>query len=559
MKLVRLELENFRQHAATTLHFPEGLTGIIGPNGAGKSTLLEAVGWCLYGAGAARGTNETIRFTKAPGGGRVRAELVFEMDGHEFRVVRSLTAADVFLDGEPTPVATTIGGVTDYLRRQLAMTREEFFNTYFTGQKELQFLAQLGPAQRARFLNQVLGYERLRAAQDRVRARRSELRHETLGLKAGLPDPEKLEEERERAQAALAEAEGVRAAAADALRAAEARLAEVRPRWERAQADRERDRELLHGAEMAARELEAAERELAGVEAELARIAAAETELAPLRSRLAELPTVQAECERLASLARAAERRRGLEVTEGQLAADVAQEAARLEALATAPEYLERTQEEARTHEAAVAAAEGELRVLNDAWVQRRQEIETKLRTYHDSYRELKAKIEQLREAGPQGTCPTCERPLEDHFDTVVSALEDERFRMTQDGKWLRQRAEQLEEKSDELRAAEARRAALAEEGQRLARKLTRCETAVQEQSRLQPEHARRETRLAEVRAELAALSTGYDAERHRAAEARLGELRAVDTQAGGLARLLEARPERARQRAEALERVGRA
>ena len=44
------------------------------------------------------------------------------------------------------------------------MTRDEFFNTYFTGQKELQFLAQMGPAERGRFLAQVLGYERLRLA-----------------------------------------------------------------------------------------------------------------------------------------------------------------------------------------------------------------------------------------------------------------------------------------------------------------------------------------------------------------------------------------------------------
>ena len=47
MKLHRLRLVNFRQHADTVLEFDRGLTGIIGPNGAGKTTLLEAIAWAI--------------------------------------------------------------------------------------------------------------------------------------------------------------------------------------------------------------------------------------------------------------------------------------------------------------------------------------------------------------------------------------------------------------------------------------------------------------------------------------------------------------------------------
>lgn len=43
MKLHRLRLMNFRQHADTDLVFDDGLTGIIGPNGAGKSTVFKAI------------------------------------------------------------------------------------------------------------------------------------------------------------------------------------------------------------------------------------------------------------------------------------------------------------------------------------------------------------------------------------------------------------------------------------------------------------------------------------------------------------------------------------
>ena len=55
MRLNRLRLLNFRQHADTEIEFDSGLTGIIGPNGAGKSTVLEAIAWALYGGDTARG------------------------------------------------------------------------------------------------------------------------------------------------------------------------------------------------------------------------------------------------------------------------------------------------------------------------------------------------------------------------------------------------------------------------------------------------------------------------------------------------------------------------
>ena len=50
------------------------------------------------------------------------------------------------------------------------MSRSEFFNTYFTGQKELNVMAAMGPSERAQFLSRVLGYEKLRTAQN-ARAR----------------------------------------------------------------------------------------------------------------------------------------------------------------------------------------------------------------------------------------------------------------------------------------------------------------------------------------------------------------------------------------------------
>src|SRR5512142_2249663 len=190
MRLNSLHLCNFRQHIDTRLEFDTGLTGIIGPNGSGKSTILEAIAWALYGMAAARGTRESIRSHRAGARSSVRVDLDFELGGHRYRVVRGLTNAELYLDGASQPIANSITGVTDLLRRRLGMSLEEFFNTYFTGQKELSVMAAMGPSERAQFLSRVLGYEKLRAAQNLVRERRRIIMAESAGLRAGMPDPE---------------------------------------------------------------------------------------------------------------------------------------------------------------------------------------------------------------------------------------------------------------------------------------------------------------------------------------------------------------------------------
>jgi exonuclease SbcC len=552
VRLIRLRLLNFRQHASTEVVFGRGLTGIIGPNGAGKSTILEAIAWAIYGSAAARGTNDTIRFARAPGRSRVEAELTFELAGHEYRVVRTLHNAEVFLDGGATPVASTLGGVSEYLQGRLSMSREEFFNTYFTGQKELQFLAQLGPTQRGRFLGQVLGYERLRVAQERARARRNELRHELEGARAALPDPAVLRGEREAAERRRKEATSALAEAAAAGSTAAERRAALLPRWEGAQRAREEARELAHGLEVARREREVAERDVARAEKELDAIAAAERELAPLRTELAHLPTVAEECAQLAELARLAERRRALEETERQLAAELAEGARRLERLEEAPRYLEQYRGELAAAREALAAAERALEARQAEWVERRQETDTKLQSYRDRAHELKEQIQQLREAGPEGICPTCERPLGGQFEGVIGRLEDEWDSIVQDGKWLKHRLDQLQQRPEEVVAADAERSAAKQAVEDRNQKVARCERALHELEALRAEQSRRTELLERRRAELAEIPATYDAARHRAAEARLKELRELERRGSRLEQVVEAREVRERERTEA-------
>src|SRR6476659_10051897 len=231
MRLNSLRLQNFRQHLDTFVTFDTGLTGIIGANGSGKSTLLETIAWALYGQDAARGKKETLRSLRAGPNARVKVELDFELGGHRYRVERGLTTAELYLDGSDAPIATSLTGVTELLRRRLGMSRDEFFNTYFTGQKELDVMAAMAPAERAQFLSRVLGYERLRVAQRLVKEKARLVGAEASGLRGALPDAVGIERLHVEATARLRETVDALDRATGRRERAVAAMADIGPRW----------------------------------------------------------------------------------------------------------------------------------------------------------------------------------------------------------------------------------------------------------------------------------------------------------------------------------------
>jgi exonuclease SbcC len=535
MRLLSLRLRNFRQHQDSSITFRPGLTGIIGPNGAGKSTILEGIAWAMYGASAARGTNDTIRFSRAGTRARVEVELSFALGGHEYRVVRSLHGAEVFLDGDPAAVASGVGGVSAYLQSRVGMSREEFFNTYFTGQKELQFLATMGPADRGRFLSQVLGYERLRRAQELVRTKRNELRSEIRGLRSLLGDREELVSLLDAATRRYGESLDRSAAASKASDAAAKAETAFAPRWEKAEKDRERYRELTHAIETAERDRDTARRDLERAAAELEAVAIAEKELAPLREQLRDLPAATEACDRFAELARQEEKRKALVRELADLDAELARAGERREKLESAPELEKKFAtelEQLRAQRDTVAASLEEKR---SAWVADKQDAFTQLTTYRDRAAELKAQINQIRELGAEGICPTCGRPLGKDYQRTLDELEDQWALLVQDGKWRAKRYEQLEAKPEEVVELETLLPQLNDGVDDRARKLTRCQSAVAELAQLSEDMDGRAAVREKRAAELASLPAGYDAKAHRAADERLKQLREVEKRAAGL------------------------
>jgi exonuclease SbcC len=543
VRLHHLHLVNFRQHADTRIDFDLGLTGIIGPNGSGKTTVLEAIAYALYGQAATRSNRESIRFSRAPARAMVRVELEFELASQRYRVVRGLTTAELFLGAGETPIANSITSVNETLQRRLGMTRAEFFHTYFTGQKELSVLSALSSPERAQFLSRVLGYEKLRMAQQLVRDRRREITAEIAGLRAGMPDSEAVNR-------ALAESEERLASARQRAEEAEKRridrdnlLAELTPRWTRAQHERDQLQHLLSELRVAETEESALVRDVERVERELANVEAARSELETTAAALAPLAAVAEDFRRFEILAREEGRRQTLAENERALSEEMARLRERRSRLESAPSLEEEAVVALERKRKDLEETLGMLEAQRTEWVRDRQEAETKRDALRKQFIELKQQRDRIVDLGEEGACPVCTRPLGENFRTVLEQFDEQLDTIQVDGRFYNTRLDQLEEMPDDVkRFDELRRSQTLEVGT-LERRLAKVQLAVQELAQLQREILTKEQRHETVRRDLAAIPTGYNAQRHAELRSQTERLAPLNDQATRLSALIEREP----------------
>jgi exonuclease SbcC len=540
VKLHRLRLLNFRQHADTEVVFGDGITGIIGPNGSGKTSLLEAIAWTIYGQPAARGDKDSIRNLRAKGKTPVKVELEFGLGAHEYRVERGLSGAELYQDG--ALVANSLKEVTAKLQRALGMTHEEFFNTYFTSQKELAVLANASRAERGAFLSRVLGYERLRLAQERVRERRNALSHEVEGLEQNLPPQSELQAERRGAEQRLAAARRAAADAETARRRAQTALTEEEPRWQEWVTRRERTLSLEGDQRVAEQAVILARQEFQRLDKELAAALAAREELRTLEAEVAPISRLKAELAELDRLQKEEAARRAEAAQLAELARSVAALDRRIGELAGAAAALERAEREAQVLGERLEAADRAAEEQQAAWVRDKEYSVTRRNELLKQYDEVKEQRDKIELLGPEGECPTCRRPLGAEHAAVLGVLDRQRQAIVEDGKYFRQRIEQLAQPPDAVARAEAARDALREESRIASERAGGLQAQVEERTRLAAERVRAVARAQDLERRVASRPIGYDAARHDAVRTELARLDPVALQAATLA----ARAERA-------------
>lgn len=522
MQIQSLRLRNFRQHAATELQLGPGLLAVVGPNGSGKTTLLEAIAWALYGASAARGTRDTIRRRGADPRAKVEVEVAFSLGDHEYRLLRTVTRAELTQDGQV--IANSTLAVTERVNSLLGMSREEFFNTYFTGQKELAVMATMTPAERGRFLARVLGHEKLREAQEQLRARRATCRAELAGLEQGLADPEELDAAvaaaREEVESARNERELAEARATASKNASE----ELQPEWRSAR-ERQATWQGLDGErKVAIGRVEAARSALEAIDRQLAEAIESGRRASELASAIEPWAALEAERDALDVAAAAVTERSKLVARRDSSLERRQVVVAELAQLPTAEDVNQ------------LIAAVAEAKSTHDSILERRSERSTRytqdksdaeqeLRSLEDQFTALRKQYKSIEQAGPDGVCPFCTRPLGSEHAHTLQLLHGQMEDIGASGKYYRQRVKQLSATPQDLLELDAQLAVADAALQQSRADLTTAQERLARRSTLVAELATLDRLVEESGASLAGPAASYDSERHAVVRQRLKEL----------------------------------
>lgn len=424
MNLHHLHLQNFRQHADTSIDFFPGVTGIIGTNGAGKSTVLEAITYALFGADAIRGTKGSIRWNRAPARKGAEVELEFSAGGARYSLHRSENNASLFErldDSDLREIVGSTSAVNAAIPEILGMSYREFAATFLCSQKDLMRLASMGGTERQQFYRATMGVGKVDEAVKAARQAKNDLGRERDGLAAGLGERGPLEAEVEGSHANLASAEQSADGAAVDLLEAESHHAARRDTlaaWEERRTNHDR---LSRERDAAVREVEEAHGQIERLGGLYLEAEAAEGRVAARAHEIAALPALRMEREATLEARSVVREVQGLgermvrlerEITEAeQHAAEAEREVGKYDAdaHAAATERLE--------------AADAEYTRLAEA----RYEKQTAARTARDVAR---SQIEQATDAiaaiealGVDGPCPTCTRALGEHYDAVLASL----------------------------------------------------------------------------------------------------------------------------------------
>ena len=495
MRISYLELRNYRRFRELRLQFPDGIIGILGLNGAGKTTIIEAVAWALFGNvdEIVRTNKESIRRLGARASDSVSVTVEFEMEGTEYRLEREMGGKNLSMKASLSTKGEALAegdrAVRTMVQKLLGMDHKSFFTSVFARQKELNELQNHAPSERKKIVLRMLRIDTIDTALQSVREDRRSATDRVRGIETVLVDSEGKDKEPilERRAKGLGEA---KEGADKKLKETTARVAACESELEDTKSRRESLDKEVAAYNAAAADLRANQATTSEKTASERRLVES---IADMEKRLSELPRLEAS---ESEWARASKRKDVLESEKSKherrthLTEDVAEIRKEVAQMSSDVDGMERSRPDTaeidrRIQEAQEGLSECERR--RSELTKETGQLNARVADRRVSQDADRKRLEEIRNAGEDGTCPTCERKLEDAYKLLVSKLEEGAASAEKDAK-------DLEAEMDRVRS----------ENEALGRKMQALEKRKAHQQELLVEARKAEARLEVARAELA-------------------------------------------------------
>jgi len=533
MRLRYMELRNYRRFRDARIEFPDGVVAIVGSNGSGKTTILEAVTWALFGnvSSVMRDNKEGVVSFGASPGEECSVVLEFDLGEDSYRLARSMRGKNLVMDASLEVNGKLLAkgdtDVTKAIVAKLGMDHQAFFVSVFTKQKDLNALANIGPADRKKLVLRMLRVDSLEKVITAIGADANNAKKEADGVSASLRDADgndrivSLNEQGRLAADSLKKLiEGSSKLLADRKAAIE-KSQMSKGQWE-AEEERYRQDVALERKQTGARAgLQAMHESLGKLEKEIADLRALRESLPGLESKEKEYQEARTAAEGHAALREAFLRRQRqeeeLNAKKGELETLRAEEEQAVKEMSGLPDI--------ETSLTTVDANLSETRELISSISAQARVAESEAARLRLELERSKRKAEEIVMLGEDSNCPTCQRRMGAQYTDLLRRYREEQ-KALEEGAALQDdiRKGQLEQRT----RAEQRRDALEARRSKLLSQ-SRLKASLDERAR------KAQQSLSLTREKVDALQKGldslgpvaYDAAAHDAAKRKVSDLEA--------------------------------
>jgi len=433
MRISYLKLRNYRRFKELELQFPDGIVGILGLNGVGKTTVIEGIAWALFGNvdEVVRTSREGIRRAGSGSGETCTAILEFELGGTEYKIEREMGGRSLSMRAElrtkDKVLAEGDKPVRKMVERLLGMDHKSFFTSVFARQKELNALQNVAAGERKKVVLRMLRIDGVDSVLTEIRADRKDSLSKIEGAQKTLLT----EDGREREKVLDERMPGLTATlekASTELAVAEQREREAATAADLARKRRDELKKDVDAYNSAFGDLKAKQSALAEMRSR-ERITA--TRLAEANARLKKLPSAEKDEEAWKLVSKRKEdfekeksRSEKMKMIQQEIATDEAEESRRLDELAKLRASAENAADIV-TKIGDVEKASAECQARRTEINLRVGELKSVASDRKDAATKDRRKLEEIKTAGRDGVCPTCERKLDDSYGLLLKKLTD--------------------------------------------------------------------------------------------------------------------------------------
>lgn len=502
MRISYLELKNYRRFKELKLQFPDGIVGILGLNGVGKTTIIESIAWALFGNvdEVVRTSRESVRRAGAGTQDSCEAILEFELGGAEYRIEREMGGKALSMRAELRTKDKVLADgdkpVRKMVEKLIGMDHKSFFTSVFARQKELNALQNVAAGERKKVVLRMLRIDGIDAVLADVRSDKRDTQSRIDGAERTLltedgREKEKvlaerlpnLEKQVEQHSKNLEEAEKKEEAAARAAEEAKKRRDELKKdvdAYNSAYGDLKAKQSSIK--EMRDREKSIASK-ISGAESQLKR-------MPDLEKSEAEWKQVSEKKEQLEKERDRFERVRNIKKEMESDTADIAQREKELKEL----RLVAGRPEDVVNQIAETEKAKSDCETSKSEVSSRMGEVKARIAERKSSADKDKKKLEEITSAGKEGTCPTCERRLDEAYELLTVKL----------GESVSQAEKEAEVAKTELLRLDAQSQALAGKAEALKKKRARLDQDLSKLRHAEASLSVKETELEKLRSKFA-------------------------------------------------------